>query len=69
MRSEDGMFIGDTSACTKASGLPFLETAESLISALFASGIVGTRVGPTAIRSTCVRIADAKIGPRVAIGV
>jgi hypothetical protein len=27
MRREDGMFIGDTSASTEASGVPFVETA------------------------------------------
>jgi hypothetical protein len=36
MRTEDGMFIGDTSACGKASGLPFIETAKFFNSRAFA---------------------------------
>jgi hypothetical protein len=58
MRRRDGMFIGDTSACTEASGLPFIESAKPLISTHFFSWIIGTVCGPTAIRSTGVRIAD-----------
>jgi len=36
MRTEDAMFIGDTSACGKASGLPFIETAKFFNSRAFA---------------------------------
>jgi len=56
------MFIGDTSALSKASGLPFIETVKSpqLISmiSIFCSESISIALGPTAIRSGCVRIAD-----------
>ena len=64
------MFIGDTSACTKASGLPFVATAKILdIRAFSHSGIIATRFGLTAIRSRCVRIADELAWPRIPIGI
>jgi hypothetical protein len=37
MRTEDGMFIGDTSAFGKANGLPFIETAKFFNSRAFAN--------------------------------
>ena len=59
MRAGDGMFIGDTSACTEASGLPFTESAKNRrIHAFLLFESSGIHCGSTAIRSTGVRIAD-----------
>ena len=51
------MFIGDTSASSKATGLPFVETSQIPSIAVFLLELGRASRSLTAIRSACVRIA------------